>query len=147
MSLRWAPDQRGAVAIETAIVAPVLALLSIGAFQVSAVVARQSELQSAAEEAEAIALASSPDTEAELITLKQVLMASARLGSDQVTLARLYRCDSEARLVSNGDSCGAEAEVSSFVRITLTDTYTPQWTQLGIGRPIALRLVRTVQLS
>ncbi|MCB2056947.1 MAG: pilus assembly protein, partial [Novosphingobium sp.] len=37
--------------VETAIVAPVLVLMSMGAFQVSQVVARQTELQGAAAEA------------------------------------------------------------------------------------------------
>ena len=47
-------DERGAMMIETAIVAPVLILMSMGAFQVSQVVARQTELQNAAAEASAI---------------------------------------------------------------------------------------------
>ena len=46
-------DTRGAMLIETAIVAPVLVLMSLGAFQVSTMVARQSELQSAVAEASA----------------------------------------------------------------------------------------------
>ena len=45
---RLARDERGAMLIETAIVAPTLVLMSLGAYQISGVVARQSELQSAA---------------------------------------------------------------------------------------------------
>ena len=62
-------DARGSMAIETAIVAPVLAMLSVGGFEVSAMVARQTELQSAASEAEGIALAASPDDAGKLATL------------------------------------------------------------------------------
>ena len=46
-------DATGAMAIETAIVAPVLVLMAFGSFQVSSMVARQTELQSAAAEAAA----------------------------------------------------------------------------------------------
>jgi len=45
---RLARDERGAMLIETAFIAPVLILMSLGAFQVSQVVARQTELQEAA---------------------------------------------------------------------------------------------------
>ncbi|NCU11657.1 MAG: pilus assembly protein, partial [Sphingomonadaceae bacterium] len=55
-------ESDGAMVIETALVAPVLVLLSLGAFQISGVIARQTELQSAASEAAAIALASPPDS-------------------------------------------------------------------------------------
>ena len=140
-------DQRGAIAIETAVVAPVLALMSVGAFQVSAMVARQSELQSAAAEAEAIALASPPDTVAERNTLKQIIMASARLDADQVTLVEKFRCNSAANLVDSSGTCATGDEISTFVQITITDTYTPQWTHFGVGEPLDYNLVRTVQVS
>jgi Flp pilus assembly protein TadG len=133
--------------IETAIVVPVLALLSVGAFQLSMVVARQSELQSAAQVAEAMVLASNPDTEAEMITLKQVIVETARLNPDQVSLTKVYRCDSDAAYVSGGNRCADEAEISTFVRVTMTDTYTPPWTQLGFGQPLNYRVARTVQVS
>ena len=52
-------DRRGTMAIETTIVAPVLALMAIGSFEVGSMVSRQQELQSAASEAESIILAAS----------------------------------------------------------------------------------------
>ena len=53
---------RGAFAIETALVAPLLALMSIGTFEVGTMVSRQQELQSAASEAESIILAAAGGT-------------------------------------------------------------------------------------
>lgn len=144
---RAAQDECGAVAIETAIIAPILALLCVGAFQASMMVVRQSELQSVAEEAQAIVLASSPDTEAEMSVLKQVIVASSGLSEDRVTLAKVYRCDSDPSFVTSGENCEEGSEISTFVRITLTDTYTPQWTEMGIGGPINYNVVRAVQLS
>ena len=63
-------NQRGAVIIETAFVAPVLALLGLGAFQVSQAVARQHELQAGADDAAAMALAGWNDDTAQVTALK-----------------------------------------------------------------------------
>lgn len=139
------------MAIETAIVAPVLALLSVGAFQVSAMVARQNELQSAVAEAEAIALASPPDTAAERDTIRNIVGASVGPATEhpdaRVTVAEKFRCNSDVSYVATAGSCPTTAEVSSFVEITITDTYTPMWRELGIGEPFHFNVVRTVQVS
>ena len=144
---RLADDRHGSMAIETAIVAPVLALMSVGAFQVSAMVARQSELQSAVAEAEAIVLAVPPTTQAQIDTVKSVIMASTGLPSSKVTVSKVYRCDSIETYAVSAAECGATAEVSTFLRIYMTDTYTPQWTELGVGEPLVYRVTRTIQLS
>lgn len=136
-------DRQGAVAIETAIVAPVLLLLSLGVYQVSTVVARQSELESAAAEGAAIALASIPDTSAKRTTLQQVLMASTGLGSSHVTVTEAYRCSSNSAYVLASSSC-TSGVVSKFVKIVLTDSYSPAWTQLGIGNSISFSVTRYV---
>lgn len=144
---RLARDRRGSMAIETAIVAPVLILLSVGGFQVSAMVARQSELQSAAAEAEAIALAVNPQTQEQIDTIEEVIMASADLPDASVTITTVFRCNSDANYVASAAACATSDEVSTFLQIFMTDTYTPQWTHLGIGEAMTYRLTRTVQLS
>ena len=68
-------DQQGTMVIETAIVAPVLVLMALGAFQVSQLVARQLELESAATEAAAIALAAPPEDAAKRTILTNVIKA------------------------------------------------------------------------
>ena len=47
-------NEDGSMAIETAFVAPILLVLALGGFEVSSMVARQTELQSAAAEAAAV---------------------------------------------------------------------------------------------
>ena len=79
-------DERGVFAVETAIVAPFLLLMSLGAFQISMLVARQTELQSALADAQAIALASDPDTAAERTVLQNVIMTSTGLPMENVTV-------------------------------------------------------------
>lgn len=140
-------DQDGAMVIETAIVAPVLVLLSLGAFQVSSIVARQTELQSAAAEAGAIALAAPPDTIAKRATLKQVVMASSGLPTDKVSVLAAYRCDANTTYTLDPNDCAGGQSVSSFVRIRLTDTYTPAWTRFGVGSPFNFTVTRHVMIQ
>ena len=138
-------DQRGTMVIETAIVAPVLVLMSLGAYQVSALVARQSELDGAAAEGAAIAIASPPNTDAKRTTLQQVVTASAG-GTAAVTVSAAYRCNSSAAYVTASSSC-TSGVISNFVKIYITDTYTPTWVQYGIGSNITYRTTRYVEYS
>ena len=66
-------DSRGAVIIETAIAAPVLALMGLGAFQVSQAVARQHELQTGADDAASMALAGWSSGTGDTTAIKDVL--------------------------------------------------------------------------
>jgi Flp pilus assembly protein TadG len=141
-----AADESGAMAIETAIVAPVLALLSIGGFQASEVVATQHLLLSTASEAEQIALATKPETTADLTTIKSVLMTTSGLPTEAVAVDFKYRCGTDPVMVDSAASCGVEA-AWTFVRISLEDTYSPMWVQLGIGEDVEMSVVRNVQIS
>jgi len=141
---------RGSMAIETAIVAPVLLLLALGGFDASRMVARQSELQSAASEAEAIVQAAVPADAAARETIREALQASLDPDDsnphDTVSIAEIYRCASAAAYVTE-NTCAEGEAVATFVRITLTDTVTPHWTNFGIGEPLDYTVVRMVQIS
>lgn len=137
-------DSDGTMVIETAIVTPVLVLLTLGSYQVSNMVARQTELQSAAAEAVAIALAAAPDTAAKRTVVEQVIERSSGLAADKVSVAAAYRCDDSTRYVTSPDSCSSAKVVSSFVKIDLRDTYTPSWTKFGVGSPINYNVTRYV---
>ena len=84
-------DECGAMAIETVIVAPVLVLMALGAFEVGSVVSRQQELQSAASEAEGIILAASGGTGADSAQIEAVIEDSLGLSETQVTLQQRFR--------------------------------------------------------
>ena len=93
---------RGAMAVETAIVAPVLALMSIGTFEVGTMVSRQQELQSAASEAESIILAAAAGTGTESTQIELVIEESMGLDPDQVILEQRFRCGSaEGELIED----------------------------------------------
>ena len=138
-------DERGTMVIETAIVTPVLVLLSLGAYQVSTMVAKQSELDSAAAEGAAIALAAAPDTSAKRTTLHDILVTSTGLPSGNVTVTAAYRCNAAAAYVTT--PCSSGQVQATYVKIYMTTTYTPTWTHWGIGSPITYRVTRYVQYS
>ena len=140
-------DVRGVVALETAIITPVLALMAIGAYQVSALVARQQELQSGAAEAAAIAFAKSPTTAADRTVLRDIIKTSLNLTDEQVTVSNLFRCGTLETYATDLTACGPEEIVSTYIHITITDTYVPQWTAFGVGGPINFNVTRTVQIS
>ena len=136
-------DERGTMLIETAIVAPVLILLSLSAFQVSQVVARQTELQGAAAEALGIAMAAPPTTATERNTLRDVIVSSTGLSQSEVTVTEVFRCGSATTYVNSASSCTG-VKIANYVRIQLTDTYSPLWTQFGIGRDLNYNVDRYV---
>jgi Flp pilus assembly protein TadG len=132
-------DERGTMMIETAIVAPVLILMSMGAFQISEVIAAMAE-------ASGIAVSAPPDTADERTVLKSVIVASTNLDADKVTVAEKYRCGAATSYVDNASDC-VGTEVSSYVLIQLDDTYTPVWTQWGFGEPLNFNVNRYVMVK
>lgn len=139
-------ETRGTVAIETALVAPILVALSLGGFEASQMVARNNELQSAIGEAQAIVMAATPDDDAKRTIVEGVIEDSTGLDDDQVSLALRYRCGTTASLVSDTSTCGTTT-FSTYIQITVSDTYQPGWTSFGIGGPVAMSFTRKVQIS
>jgi Flp pilus assembly protein TadG len=136
------------MAIETAIVAPILLVLSLGGVEAGSMVARQSELQSAAAEALNIVQATTPDTASERSAIRDVLRASTGItAANGVTVSEIWRCGTTATFErDNSANCGSAA-ISTYVEITLQETYTPTWTAFGIGSPVTYNVVRQVQIS
>ena len=137
-------DECGAMAIETVIVAPVLVLMALGAFEVGSVVSRQQELQSAASEAEGIILAASGGTGANSAQIEAVIEDSLGLSEAQVTLQQRFRCNSATTMVSAAADCGSVEPIYQYVQLQVTDTYTPVWTRYGVGSPVSYSVSRTV---
>lgn len=140
-------ERDGAMAIETAFVAPMLLLMALGSFQVSSMVARQAELQTAAAEAAAIGLARTPETNEDLNTIAGVLSASTGLDADEVAVSMSYRCGDDPDRVATIDACAEDEQAWTFIHIRLTTNYDPIWTRWGIGSSVPLTVDRTVQVS
>ncbi|MEY4237512.1 MAG: hypothetical protein RL339_113 [Pseudomonadota bacterium] len=139
-------DERGAMLIETAIVAPVLVLMSLGAFQVSQVVARQTELQEAAAEAAGIALAAAPDTADERTVVKNVIVASTGLPAANVSVTEKFRCGTDTTYVDAASTC-VGTKVANYILIQIDDTYTPLWAQWGFGSALTFNIDRYVMVK
>lgn len=145
---RLRSDRRGSMAVETAIVAPVLVMMALGSFDVSRMVARQHELQSGISETEAIALAANMGAETDTSELKDIIKDSLDLTDNQVSVTKIYRCNDSSTLSKTNEECDHDNDVvSTYVRVQLTDSYAPIWTHLGIGGNFSYSLTRTVQLS
>jgi Flp pilus assembly protein TadG len=139
-------DQHGSMVVETAIVVPVLAMLSLGAFDASRMIARQTELQQAVAEAAQIALASVPDTQTERDTIKSIIRTSTGLAATNVSVTARYRCGT-ATTLNTTNTCGASSAVSTYLRIAVTDTYTPVWNDFGVGSAMHYNVTRMVVIS
>lgn len=142
-----AQDARGAMVIETAIVAPVLLLLALGGFESSRIVARQTELQTAAAEAAAIVRASPPTTEAHRTTVRDVVKTSLGLQDANVTVTEKYRCGDAEAIVTDKTTCGADDAVATYIEVVITDSYVPVWTSFGVGSTVDYRVDRMVFIS
>ena len=141
---RLRSDKSGAVMIETALVAPVLILLSIGAFQVSTLVARNSELVGAMSEAQSMVLAADLDTAEQRGKLKEVLVESTGVAAEKISVEDAFRCNAAPDYVTAENECVAGDRVSTFIKIGIEDTYTPIWVGFGIGKPFKYDLDRYI---
>lgn len=139
-------DIAGSVVVETAIVAPVLVTLGLGAYDASRMVARHSDLQAGSTDVEGIVLAVSGGTATDTTKIKTAPMNSLSLPSNKVSVSKVYRCNAESSL-SSTDDCDDNHVTATYVQITLTDSYTPTWVKFGIGSAINYSVVRTIQVS
>lgn len=139
-------DLRGSMVIETAIVAPVLILMALGTFEAGTIVSRQHQLQSGAAEGEIIAMAAAQGAATNADQIRDIIADSLDLSPEKVKVTRMYRCNASANRVSTKDNCPAKAVVTSYVNIVINDTYTPVWTQFGVGGPVNFRVNRMVVL-
>lgn len=152
-------DDNGSMAIETAFVAPVLLIMALGGFEVSTMVARQTELQSAAAEAASVVRAVAPDTQDEQNTVRDIVATSlcgrttptvtdgvATCNSVTVEVTPIFRCGTATDYVTASGACGGVTEYA-FIRVDLTDRYSPTWTEWGVGSTISYNVSRTVQIG
>ena len=144
---RLVSDNRGAMLIEMAIVAPVLILLALGGYDVGQLITRQLELQGGVAEAESIVLAANVGAATNTAELATELRNSLSLTGEEVKITILYRCNTAPTLVKSADACNESDVISKDVEIRLQDDYVPLWTSFGISKTFHYNVVRTVQLG
>lgn len=144
---RLTRDRSGSFAIETAFVLPILILMTIGIFEVGTMIARQHELQSAANESEIIIFATNQGAETNIADIRNILRQSVNLTGNDIQITQSYRCNADAALVASPTLCPDDEPMSSYINLDITDTYRPVWTYMGVGRPIRFSVQRRVQVS
>jgi Flp pilus assembly protein TadG len=138
---------RGTAVVETALVAPVLAMMAVGIFEAGTIVQKQQELQSAANESEAIILAAAAGSGVTSTKLKELLVASTGLSASKISLAAKWRCNNSPTLVDSAASCSSGQRAYEFVQATFTSSYTPTWASFGLGGAFNYSVVRTIQVG
>lgn len=119
-----ARDRRGSAVIEFAILAPVLATLTIGAIDMSQAFGRKLQLEQAAQRAiEKVANTTGVSTvEA---TIKQEAVAQATdITTDQVDVAFRLECNYVEQADPDGD-CAAGETTNRYILVEVSDTYDP----------------------
>ena len=139
-------DGEGAIAIETAIVVPVLMLMALGGVDYGTMLARQVELQNAMAEASQIALAAAPTDAAARQAVKEVLQTSTGLDNDHVAILERYRCGTDDVYVADSDECGTDP-YSRFIKIEIVEHYVPIWSRITNSDDIDFKIVRMVQVG
>lgn len=140
-------DIAGTAVIETAVVTPILVLMSLGTYQVSQLVARQQELQAGADQAMSIALGGWNNDNTQIAAMKNVIQRTTGVTASNISITQVYRCGSDSSYVTDKSTCATGKVISGFLKLKLNDTYTPMWTNFGVGAPVSLSVARMVQVS
>ena len=121
-----ARDNRGAAIIELALLAPVLATLTIGAIDMSNAFGRKLQLEQAAQRAiEKVANTTGVDTVES--TIKQEAVAQAKnITTDQVAVTFRLECNFVVQADPNGD-CAPGQTTNRYILVAVSDTYTPMF--------------------
>lgn len=118
-------DDRGAAVIELALVAPILALMTIGIIDVSQAFNRRLTLEQAAQRAIEKVMQTTGETTAE-DTIKEEAAAQGDVSEDDVTVSYRLECNGTAQ--ENFDIECAEGQTESrYLMVSVTGTYEPMF--------------------
>lgn len=134
-----AADQRGVAAIELGMTLPILTMLSLGAFDVSRMIAQRIDYQQTTAEVASLAVARPPQTDTTY--LKDAAVSASGLPASDVTVTTSLTCDGT---VSNS-VCTSTQEQARYVTLTLNGQYVPLWTHFGVDQTVSMTVTRTVR--
>lgn len=118
-------DDRGAAVIELALIAPVLALLTIGIIDISQAFGRKLTLEQAAQRAVEKVMQTTGDTTVES-TIKEEAAAQGDIDPDDVTVSYRLECNGEVEEDFETECAEGEAE-SRYLMVTVAGSYTPMF--------------------
>ncbi len=132
-------DNRGAAIIELAMVAPVIALLTIGVVDLSNGFGRKLRLEQAAQRSiEKVMQTTGSLTVEETIANEAVCQfngtnangtcKTAPMTTDNVTVTHRLECDGTVKVIAPDDEdCAPNQKESRWVQVTVTNDYTPMF--------------------
>ena len=132
-------DIRGTAVIETAVILPVLVMLSLGFVDLTVGFQKKLSIQQYAQSGADLAVASFADplTDSEI---KTEIAALSGLPTTAITVTRWLECNNVKTL--NTGCLNSAVQKSGYVRIDVTDTYEPILGDIGTDR-----FIGDVQLS
>lgn len=124
-------DERGAAVIELALVAPILALMTIGIIDVSQAFNRRLTLEQAAQRAIEKVMQTTGDTTPEE-TIKTEAAAQGNVSEDDVVVTYRLECDGE--VVADFDTeCDPGAAEARWLQVAVSGTYEPMFPTYYFG--------------
>jgi Flp pilus assembly protein TadG len=120
-----ASDDRGAAVIELALIAPMLALLTIGIVDVSQAFGRKLALEQAAQRAVEKVMQTTGNTTPEG-TIKAEAATQAGVSQDDVTVTYTLECDGVAEADFDTECDPAETS-ARYLQVTVAGSYTPMF--------------------
>lgn len=118
-------DDRGAAVIELALVAPVLALMTIGVIDVSQAFSRKLVLEQAAQRAVEKVMQTTGSTTPEG-TIKAEAAAQAGVAESDVTVSYRLECDGE-KVDDFNTKCADDEVEARYLMVSVNGTYTPMF--------------------
>lgn len=118
-------DDRGAAVIELALLAPILALMTIGIIDVSQAFGRKLVLEQAAQRAIEKVMQTTGDTTPEE-TIKEEAAAQGYVEKDDVTVTYRLECNGEVEADFDTECEPGESE-SRWLMVTVAGTYEPMF--------------------
>lgn len=120
-----ARDERGAAVIELALVAPLLALMTIGIIDVSQAFNRRLTLEQAAQRAIEKVMQTTGDTTPEETIKKE---ASAQGGVSEEDVVVTYRLECDGEVIADFDTeCDPGESEARWLQVTVSGTYEPMF--------------------
>lgn len=118
-------DDRGAAVIELALIAPILALMTMGIVDVSQAFNRKLTLEQAAQRAIEKVMQTTGNTTPEG-TIKEEAAAQGDVSEDDVTVTYRLECDGEVQADFNTE-CSPGQKTARWLMVTVAGTYEPMF--------------------
>lgn len=151
-------DDSASTLIETAFIAPLLVTMTLGGVEISSIVAKQTEMQSIAANAMEIIFAAAPETDedvtqtiadvkAYVASTSGLTATSAVPNAGEVGVYKRWRCGNNSERQSIKGCANVSQTESEFLVIHLKQTYSPVWTEFGLGKDLTFNVKRSVQIG